>query len=57
LVGGALIFFIDEKKLLSVIIYFDNRDFCVQRPENKLSYISEKFEFPRKIKRRIKEEA
>jgi 8-oxo-dGTP diphosphatase len=28
------------------IIYFEKEILCVQRPENKLSYISEKFEFP-----------
>jgi 8-oxo-dGTP diphosphatase len=31
---------------LRSIIYFKDKILCVQRPENKLSYISEKFEFP-----------
>lgn len=33
-------------EVVAAIIYFDNQILCVQRPENKLSYISEKFEFP-----------
>lgn len=33
-------------EVVAAIIYFENEIFCVQRPENKLSYISEKFEFP-----------
>jgi 8-oxo-dGTP diphosphatase len=33
-------------EVVAAIIYFDNEILCVQRPENKLSYISEKFEFP-----------
>lgn len=33
-------------EVVAGIIYFKNEIFCVQRPENKLSYISKKFEFP-----------
>ncbi|WP_452232999.1 (deoxy)nucleoside triphosphate pyrophosphohydrolase [Lacinutrix sp. MEBiC02595] len=33
-------------EVVAAIIYFENKIFCVQRPENKLPYISEKFEFP-----------
>jgi len=33
-------------EVVAAIIYFEDEIFCVQRPENKLSYISEKFEFP-----------
>ena len=33
-------------EVVAAIIYFENEIFCVQRPVNKLSYISEKFEFP-----------
>jgi 8-oxo-dGTP diphosphatase len=33
-------------EVVAAIIYFENEIFCVQRPENKLIYISEKFEFP-----------
>ncbi|MCL5127564.1 (deoxy)nucleoside triphosphate pyrophosphohydrolase [Algibacter sp. L4_22] len=33
-------------EVVAAIIYFRNEIFCVQRPENKLSYISKKFEFP-----------
>jgi 8-oxo-dGTP diphosphatase len=33
-------------EVVAAIIYFENKIFCVQRPENKLRYISEKFEFP-----------
>lgn len=33
-------------EVVAAIIYFENEIFCVQRPENNLSYISEKFEFP-----------
>ena len=33
-------------EVVAAIIYFENQILCVQRPENKLSYISEKFEFP-----------
>lgn len=33
-------------EVVAAIIYFENKILCVQRPKNKLSYISEKFEFP-----------
>ncbi len=33
-------------EVVAAIIYFENEILCVQRPENKLSYISKKFEFP-----------
>ena len=33
-------------EVVAAIIYFENEIFCVQRQKNKLSYISEKFEFP-----------
>tara|TARA_R110002050_G_scaffold89852_1_gene189233 strand:- start:3525 stop:3923 length:399 start_codon:yes stop_codon:yes gene_type:complete len=33
-------------EVVAAIIYFENEILCVQRPTNKLSYISEKFEFP-----------
>lgn len=33
-------------EVVAAIIYFENKILCVQRPVNKLSYISEKFEFP-----------
>lgn len=33
-------------EVVAAIIYYKNEIFCVQRPKNKLSYISEKFEFP-----------
>jgi 8-oxo-dGTP diphosphatase len=33
-------------EVVAAIICFENRILCVQRPKNKLSYISEKFEFP-----------
>mgnify|MGYP003626435176 CR=1 FL=1 len=33
-------------EVVAAIIYVDDEILCVQRPENKLSYISEKFEFP-----------
>jgi 8-oxo-dGTP diphosphatase len=33
-------------EVVAAIIYFDNEILCVQRPKNKLCYISEKFEFP-----------
>jgi 8-oxo-dGTP diphosphatase len=33
-------------EVVAAIIYFENKILCVQRPENKLSYISQKFEFP-----------
>lgn len=33
-------------EVVAAIIYFENKILCVQRPKNKLAYISEKFEFP-----------
>ena len=33
-------------EVVAAIVYFENEIFCVQRPKNKLSYISGKFEFP-----------
>jgi 8-oxo-dGTP diphosphatase len=33
-------------EVVAAIIYFENKILCVQRPKNKLLYISEKFEFP-----------
>ena len=33
-------------EVVAAIIYFQNEILCVQRPHNKLSYISKKFEFP-----------
>jgi 8-oxo-dGTP diphosphatase len=33
-------------EVVAAIIYFEDKILCVQRPKNKLSYISEKFEFP-----------
>ncbi len=33
-------------EVVAAIIYFESKILCVQRPKNKLSYISEKFEFP-----------
>lgn len=33
-------------EVVAAIIYFQNKILCVQRPKNKLTYISEKFEFP-----------
>ena len=33
-------------EVVAAIIYFKNEILCVQRPKNKLAYISEKFEFP-----------
>ncbi|WP_278034509.1 (deoxy)nucleoside triphosphate pyrophosphohydrolase [Flavobacterium nitratireducens] len=33
-------------EVVAAIIYFENKILCVQRPQNKLPYISEKFEFP-----------
>tara|TARA_R110000796_G_scaffold252631_1_gene389228 strand:- start:116486 stop:116905 length:420 start_codon:yes stop_codon:yes gene_type:complete len=33
-------------EVVAAIIYFENKILCVQRPKNKLSYISKKFEFP-----------
>jgi 8-oxo-dGTP diphosphatase len=33
-------------EVVAGIIHFQNQILCVQRPKNKLQYISEKFEFP-----------
>ena len=33
-------------EVVAAIIYFGNEILCVQRPENKLPYISKKIEFP-----------
>jgi 8-oxo-dGTP diphosphatase len=33
-------------EVVAAIIYFDNQILCVQRPKSKLTYISEKYEFP-----------
>ncbi|MDZ4751826.1 MAG: (deoxy)nucleoside triphosphate pyrophosphohydrolase [Flavobacteriales bacterium] len=33
-------------EVVAGIIYFQDQILCVQRPKNKLPYISEKFEFP-----------
>jgi 8-oxo-dGTP diphosphatase len=33
-------------EVVAGIICFENKILCVQRPKNKLAYISEKFEFP-----------
>lgn len=33
-------------EVVAAVIFFEDKILCVQRPENKLSYISEKFEFP-----------
>ena len=33
-------------EVVAAIIYFEKEILCVQRPQNKLHYISEKFEFP-----------
>ncbi|WP_035669069.1 (deoxy)nucleoside triphosphate pyrophosphohydrolase [Flavobacterium sp. 83] len=33
-------------EVVAAVIFFENKILCVQRPKNKLSYISEKFEFP-----------
>ena len=33
-------------EVVAGIIYFEDTILCVQRPENKLTYISKKFEFP-----------
>lgn len=33
-------------EVVAAIIYFEDKILCVQRPKSKLSYISEKFEFP-----------
>lgn len=33
-------------EVVAGIIYYEDQILCVQRPKNKLPYISEKFEFP-----------
>jgi 8-oxo-dGTP diphosphatase len=33
-------------EVVAGIIFFQDQILCVQRPKNKLQYISEKFEFP-----------
>lgn len=33
-------------EVVAGIIFYENKILCVQRPKNKLNYISEKFEFP-----------
>jgi len=33
-------------EVVAAVIYFEDKILCVQRPKNKLAYISEKFEFP-----------
>lgn len=33
-------------EVVAAIIYFEDKILCVQRAKNKLSYISEKYEFP-----------
>ncbi|MCT4561370.1 MAG: (deoxy)nucleoside triphosphate pyrophosphohydrolase [Crocinitomicaceae bacterium] len=33
-------------EVVAGVIFFKNQILCVQRPKNKLEYISEKFEFP-----------
>jgi 8-oxo-dGTP diphosphatase len=33
-------------EVVAGIIFFEDKILCVQRPNNKLTYISEKFEFP-----------
>jgi 8-oxo-dGTP diphosphatase len=33
-------------EVVAAVIYFGERILCVQRPENKYSYISKKYEFP-----------
>lgn len=33
-------------EVVAAIIYFERKILCVQRPENKLTYISKKYEFP-----------
>jgi 8-oxo-dGTP diphosphatase len=33
-------------EVVAGVIYFENKILCVQRPANKLSYISKKYEFP-----------
>ncbi len=33
-------------EVVAGVIFYQNQVLCVQRPENKFSYISEKYEFP-----------
>lgn len=33
-------------EVVAGVIFFEDQVLCVQRPKNKLNYISEKFEFP-----------
>jgi 8-oxo-dGTP diphosphatase len=33
-------------EVVAAVIFFEDKVLCVQRPKNKLPYISEKFEFP-----------
>ncbi|MEZ4907202.1 MAG: (deoxy)nucleoside triphosphate pyrophosphohydrolase [Saprospiraceae bacterium] len=33
-------------EVVAAVIFFEDQILCVQRPKNKYSYISEKFEFP-----------
>lgn len=33
-------------EVVAAVIYFEGKILCVQRPENKLTYISKKYEFP-----------
>jgi 8-oxo-dGTP diphosphatase len=33
-------------EVVAAVIFFEDKILCVQRPKNKLPYISEKFEFP-----------
>ena len=33
-------------EVVAALIFFEDKVLCVQRPKNKLPYISEKFEFP-----------
>tara|TARA_R110002096_G_scaffold183757_12_gene361924 strand:+ start:6061 stop:6459 length:399 start_codon:yes stop_codon:yes gene_type:complete len=37
---------IKKVEVVAAVIHFENEILCVQRPENKLDYISRKFEFP-----------
>ncbi len=37
---------IKKIEVVAAVIHFKNEILCVQRPENKLDYISKKFEFP-----------
>ena len=33
-------------EVVAAVIFFEDKVLCVQRPKNKLPYVSEKFEFP-----------